>query len=561
MGKGITLCVFFVLVALSSPAQPAAQYIVQLKDKSGSPYQISHPEAFLSARAIERRKRQGIAVAESDLPVNPAYISAIGNIANVKILSTSKWFNQVYIETQDPDALQEVIALPFVKSSVAAKRIKNNRVPRDKFENLISTGGNSRPLGSGTEIFHGLAEDQIKIHNGNYLHDKGFTGQGMIIAIIDDGFNSYLTLPAFDSIRLNNRILDTFDFVGNNNGLNAEDSHGMSCLSTMASNVPGQMIGSAPAAFYLLYRSENVAAEYPGEEQNWIAAAERSDSAGADVITTSLGYNTFDNPSFDYDYQDMNGHTTLMSRGADIAASKGMIVVVAAGNEGAKPWHYITTPGDAVNVLTVGAVDILGNPASFSSYGPTSDGRIKPDVSSVGWGTYIQKTNGTFAKGNGTSYATPNLAGLIACLWQAYPEFSAAEILDVVKKSSSKFSDPDNHLGYGIPDLQMASETLAVLREERKQQQLAEILKDNSIAIFPNPVTDAASVIVRAQATGMATLNWYDLSGRLCFSQSAPVSGGQVNTIPVKRNGLPAGVYFIRYQNGKEKAVKKVILY
>lgn len=561
MIKGILSFVFTSFFALSSYAQPASQYIIQLKDKTGTPFQVSDPEAFLSRRAIDRRNRQNIPVVENDLPVNPAYINAIRSIPNVTVLNTSKWLNQVYIQTNDPDALAQVSALSFVKNSFAARRMVDNTARRKKFDEGLTEGDNKRPMGANTEIFHGLAEDQIKIHHGNYLHNKGLMGQGMIIAIIDDGFNNYLTLPAFDSIRLNNRILDTFDFVGNKNGLNAEDAHGMSCLSTMAANVPGQMIGSAPGASYLLYRSENISFEYPGEEQNWIAAAERSDSAGADVITTSLGYSTFDNPSFDYDYQDMNGRTTMMSVGAAIAAAKGMILIIAAGNEGNKPWHYITTPGDAVNVLTVGAVDISGNPAPFSSWGPTSDGRIKPDVSSVGWGTYLQKANGTFAKGNGTSYATPNLAGLVTCLWQAFPDFSAADVMDVIKKSSDRFSNPDNKTGYGIPNFEIAYQTLTGLREQRRQQQLAEILKDDKLTVFPNPMKDGATVIVRTTTTGTATLNWYDSNGRRCFSQSAILSDAGLNTITLKRNALPSGVYFFRFQIGTEKAVKKVILY
>ncbi len=563
MVRNLKLLLFIILISKTAQSQPAqfSQYIIQLTDKTGSPFSINAPEKFLSKRAIERRKKQNIPVVENDLPVNSNYIAAIENIENVKVLNVSKWFNQIYIQTSDASALHKISILPFVKGNEAVKRVKNAIRLKNKFDDLFNFGDYFRPSGGIADLSYGAAEGQIKIHNGNILHDKGFTGKGMLIALIDDGFYRYLSLPAFDSIRFNHQIIDTFDFVGNQNGLNAEDAHGMYCLSIMASNVPGQMIGSSPGASYLLYRSENVSAEYPGEEQNWIAAAERSDSAGADIITTSLGYNEFDNPIFNYDYDDMNGRTTLMARGAEIAAAKGMIVMIAAGNEGAKPWHYITTPADAENVLTVGAVDVLGNPGSFSSYGPTSDGRIKPDVSSGGVGTYVQAANGTFIKGNGTSFATPNLAGLVACLWQAFPEFNAVEVMDAVKKSSSAYSNPDNKIGYGNTNFDNAFNALSELRYQRRQQQLSAILRADKIKIYPNPMIESATMLVRTNTSGMATLKWYDAGGRICSSQSQYLSGGEISSVPLKRNGLPAGIYFLHFQIANEKEVKKIVLY
>lgn len=547
--------VVFYLFSISVKAQ-FSQYIIELKDKANSPFSISKPEQFLSQRAIERRKKQGIPIVENDLPVNPAYIDSIRLSGDVTINNTSKWLNQVCIETNDATAIEKISAFSFVKNYHPVKRIAETPSMLRKFDDPILTGGNKRIMNTAS-FSYGGTEQQIKIHNGDYLHDRGYTGKGMLIAVIDDGFYHYQSLPAFDSIRLTNRILDTYDFVDNKTDMNMEDAHGMYCLSLIAANIPGQMVGSAPGASFLLYRSENVHAEYPGEEQNWVAAAERSDSAGADVISTSLGYNTFDNPIFNHTYQDMNGHTTIIARGANIAASKGMILMIAAGNEGSSSWHYIITPGDAINVLTVGAVDVNSNPAAFSSYGPSSDGRVKPDVASVGVANFVQATNGGFAKGNGTSFATPNLAGLVTCLWQAFPDFNSTEIMDIVRKSSSRFSSPDDRVGYGIPDFEKAFKTLTSLRIQR---QASEILKENKLIVFPNPVNNTSTLLVKVPVSGTALIKWYDASGKMVFSQTENVKQEDVNIIQLKRNALARGVYILHFVVGGEKYSQKIII-
>lgn len=534
------------------------QYVIKFKDKANSPYRISDPGVFLSQRAIERRIRQNIAIVENDLPVNPVYIDSIRKAGVVKILNTSKWLNQVLIETSDEDALEKINTFPFVQGRDQVRRTLNhNPLPR-KFQDTILDNISQKKSGFAGDLDYGDAADQIRIHKGDFLHQKGFTGSGILIAVIDAGFFHYRSLPAFDSLRLQNRIIDTWDFVDQKPDMNEDDAHGMQCLSIMAANVPGQMVGSAPAAFYLLYRSENVFAEYPAEEQNWIAAAERSDSAGADIITTSLGYNTFDNPAFDYTYEDMDGRTTMMAVAAQIAASKGMILLVSAGNEGNKPWHYITTPADANHVLTVGAVDVTGKPGSFTSFGPTSDGRGKPEVASVGVSTLIQGPTGVFSRGNGTSFATPNLAGLVACFWQAFPDFSAVEIMDAVRKSGSKYPNPDERVGYGIPDFEKGFETLAEIRLQRRYDSL---LHGSQILIFPNPIRETATMIVKPQNGGDAVLNWYDAAGRLCATQRVTLVGGTANAVPLSRRGLQAGIYTLRLVIGSEKIIRRVAVF
>lgn len=544
------------LMACSLHAQ-GDQYIVKLKDKVNSPFSISRPQEFLSQRAIDRRQKQLIPIVENDLPVNPSYLDSIKNSGNVKIRNVSKWLNQVLIETTDPAALNKINGFSFVINTQLSRRIAGpGTILRKKWNNEFKKIEDVKEFKGVAGYNYGFSEGQIKIHHGDFLHDKGFSGQGMLIAVIDDGFYHYQTLPAFDSLRADGRIKDMYDFVDNKVDMNSEDAHGMYCLSLIASNVPGQMIGTAPHASFLLYRSENIYSESISEEQNWIAAAERSDSAGADVITTSLGYYDFDNPIFNHSYQDMDGKTTIIARGADVAASKGMIVLAAAGNEGNKTWHYIITPADAINILTVGAVDVNGVPGLFTSYGPSFDGRIKPDVASVGVSAVVQSAGGPFLAGNGTSFATPNLAGLVTCLWQAFPEFTSAEIMDVVKKSSSQYTTPDDRVGYGIPDFEIAYNALQKLRVERTATAL---LADKKIFIYPNPGVAFTQVLLRPATTGSSELRLYDITGKLCYRKAVAFSAGQVSIITLERNSLPVGTYILHFADGKNKYSEKLV--
>lgn len=572
---------FLLFFSISAHAQ-SKQYIIEFTDKANTPYSVSRPLEFLSQRAIARREKQGIPVVENDLPVNPQYIEAIASVDGVKIKNTSKWLNQVYIETNNSEALAQIMALPFVSGNRLMQRAisKSDREEFYPVDGIIHSG---KIIGTGEvgDFDYGLSSAQIEVHHGELLHQKGFAGEGMLIAVIDAGFMNYLTLPAFDSLIAENRIIDTFDFVGSNRGgLNREHAHGMSCLSTMAANVPGVMVGSAPHASYLLYRSENAAVEYPGEEQNWIAAAERSDSAGADVIATSLGYNYFDNTSFDYTYEDVDGNTSMMTRGAAIAASKGMILTLAAGNEGNLDWHYILVPADAPNTLTVGAADINGVPGAFSSYGPTFDGRLKPDVSSVGVRTVVQSSGGSFVYGNGTSYAAPNLAGLTACLWQAFPEFSAIEIMDIIRKSGSLYPDHDKQLGFGFPDFGKAYDSLSAIQEERRlieeeerrkeeeerkrqeeQQRLSNLLRGGHFVVYPNPVTSrSVRLVIDPVSSGEGVIRWYDMKGRLVLSEEKSFSEGQLSDFSMNIGTLLAGTYVVQFILGNHRLVQKVVV-
>ncbi len=438
-----------------------SRYIIRFKDKAGTPYSITDPSKFLSQRSIDRRTKFQIPVDQTDLPVTPAYIDSLRLAGSVTILNVSKWLNQVCILTTDAQALAKINSYSFVLATLPiAARMPGNILPVNK----QFTPGNApfqstaaRPQSPADIFDYGLAYPQVHMHNAEFLHNQGFRGEGMRLAIMDAGFYHYQSLPTFDSIRRNNQVIETWDYVANEASVDEDHPHGMNCFSTIAANLPGSFVGTAPKSNYYLYRTEDAGSEYPVEEQNFAAAAERADSLGVDVFSVSLGYNLFDNSRFNYTYANMDGNTTMITRAADYAAAKGILVVAAAGNDGNGSWKYIAAPADGDSVLSVGAVNANKQPASFSAYGPTSDGRIKPDVAAVGQGAVIaNQVTGQPSYNNGTSFACPILAGVATCLWQAFPEVNNMAIIEVLHRSGDKFNSPDDRTGYGIPDAKKA---------------------------------------------------------------------------------------------------------
>lgn len=461
MKKNLLLLIIGLTIFHGQSHAQFSKYIIRLKDKGTNPFSISNPSAYLTARSIQRRTRYGIAIDSTDLPITPRYLDSIRAAGAVTILNTSKWLNQVLIQTTDAAALTKIAGFPFVISSGPAAPFSNTGAsPVNKKLDAVSAeapGPTTSNTVAADYYNYGLSYGQVHIHNGEFLHNRGFRGQGMQMAVLDAGFLNYLTLPTFDSIRNNGQLLGTWDFVAGNTSVNEDNSHGTSCLSTIAANMPGTFMGTAPKASFYLYRTEDVNSEYPIEEQNWAAGIERADSLGIDISSTSLGYFTFDNSIFNYTYSNLDGNTTMSAKAADLAAKKGILCVIAAGNEGNGSWHYIITPSDADSVMAVGAVSTAGNVGGFSSYGPSSDGQIKPSVAAVGVNAVVANpTTGQPGFGSGTSYACPNMAGLTTCLWQAFPEVNNMRIISVMQESATRATNPDDRVGYGIPDMKKA---------------------------------------------------------------------------------------------------------
>lgn len=539
------------------------QFMVSLTDKDSTPFLTTHPEAFLSERAIERRTRFGIPVTEQDLPVYPGYLDSLQN-NGVKVLSASKWFNAALVEVNDSADAMNLLNLPFVnsvdllyiKDSTKQGRItQTNKMLYEIDPAMLSLLKNrtaKNEKGASGLINYGYSFAQVNMLGANYLHQIGYTGDSIVIAVLDAGFSMTDFLPVFDSLRYHNRILSTRNFVTPGETVYGSSQHGTMVLSTMGGNLPGVIVGTAPHATYHLLLSEDVTSEFPVEEFYWCLAAEYADSIGADMINSSLGYTTYDHPALSHTYASMDGKTTLSARAATIASSRGMLVSASAGNGGGGSWHYISSPGDADSILTVGAVDVSGQYASFSSTGPSFDGRVKPDVAAVGFGATISASGGGATFGNGTSFSSPIMCGAVACLWQANPNMSNLEIIESVRKSAHQFTFPDTLLGYGIPNLAVAHLLLG-------GQKFPDISEEKEIKIAPNPFYDYMLVTFYATDTQNVLVELYDMRGMLYHSRSVKKSTG-LNVINLgDLNRLTSGAYILKIVDGSNVITKKVI--
>ncbi len=537
--------VWGLVVALGSWAQLAEgqtslyhRYIIEFTDKGDSPYSLSEPESFLSPRALQRRQRLGVSLDETDLPVNPHYLQAIAN-TGVRLLYPSRWLNAITIETDDSFALQTIQALPFVKKAEPIAQRQSSRTT------------NKRPLESHTEGVrtedYGTAWHQLQMMQGSWLHAAGFQGQGIYVALMDAGWYNTQLLDVFDSLYAQNRILGTWNFVDHNDNVYYRSTHGTSVLSTMAANLAGVMIGTAPQASYFLFLTEDVFSEYPIEEFYWTVAAERADSLGVDVISSSLGYTLFDDPRFDYTYADMDGRTALSSRAAATAVRKGILVCSSAGNYALQPWHYISAPADATEVLAVGATDSTATITYFSSHGPTFDGRIKPDVVALGIRAYVidpalqdSTINGTNSKtypSNGTSFSGPIVAGLAACLLQKHYHRPPADIVHAIRQSASLYAAPNDSFGYGVPNFAVADLILSnrFPANDPRPKPL----------VYPNPFTGQTGILWYSESQQPVKLRVFDVAGRQLFALATTLQHGQNYLLLNQFQHVPSGYYLI----------------
>ena len=434
------------LLALSlgqASAEKNYKFRVNLKYKVGTAYTVDNPQAFLSERALERRNRQNLPIDETDLPVSQQYVKELLG-TGARLVTTSKWNNTVVLEVSDTTLMDKVKEMSFVTGVKKVWAQPDSIPPRNKNRKKEVTNEIEK-----TGDYYGKALQQIAIHGGDSLHSAGFSGKGMHVAVIDAGFYNVDAIKLFKKMDL----LGTRDFVNPSSDIYAENGHGMMVLSCMAANVKDAFVGTAPDASFWLLRSEDADTEQPIEEDYWAAAIEFADSVGVDVVNTSLGYYSFDEGYAPYRYRDLDGHYSLMSHSASMAADKGVVVVCSAGNSGKSAWKKMTPPGDSEHVITVGALtkDLVNT--DFSSIGNTSDGRIKPDVMAIGQQSVVSGRNGKVSKGNGTSFASPIMCGVVACFWQACPWLTAKEVVKAVQQAGDRVDFPDNIYGYGVPNL------------------------------------------------------------------------------------------------------------
>ena len=455
-------CLAYVSAASNSRMKyPGGRYYIwrfTLNDKQGSPYSIDHPSRWLSHKSVERRRRQGLPIDSTDLPVSSQYLKAIERTSaeasrterktdvQWAVIGTSRWNNTVIVRSNDTTLLRRIACLDFVKEArqvwVSPDSIERGK-PRIRYHEHFNVWDSVKGE------YYGNGKEQIEMLSGHRLHNIGFRGKGMTIAVLDGGFQNCDQIPAF--LRAN--IVGIKDFVyPNSPHFYRETDHGTRVLSALCANLPTVLVGTAPEARYWLLRCEDQQSEQPVEEDYWTMAAEFADSAGVDVINSSLGYNEYDRHQGDYHQHDLDGRTALISRTASMLARKGIILVNSAGNSGMGHWKKLTFPGDAYDILTVGALNADKKNAPFSGIGPTQDGRVKPDVMALGSPTCLISGGGMLIRDMGTSFSTPVVCGLVACLWQALPGMTALEIMQLVRQAGSSHQLPDNIYGYGIPN-------------------------------------------------------------------------------------------------------------
>lgn len=540
--RGLIVFSLFILWSSSIFAQNLERIWVEFKDKKDCGFSIEKPEEFLSPRALERRNKQQILIDQSDLPVSPTYVKTLKEEVN-QIIYTSKWMNgALVLSPKNKEAT--IQQLPFVKSTrlvgrynkPQSKKIKNPKAPEKPYKPKESI------YGSGKQQLH-----QIK---GEFLHQKGFRGKGMLIAVLDGGFNNADWMPFFDSLRVNNRMLPGWDFVHGDDFPYEYSSHGTNCLSTMASNLPGLFVGTAPDASYLCLRTEETASELIVEEYNWVAGAEYADSLGADVISSSLGYTQFDKSIMNHSYEDLDGETAIVSIGADMAFSKGMLVINSAGNSGDGKWKYIGAPADADDVISVGSVDRFGATSGFSSFGPTSDGRIKPNTAAKGSATTVASPYGyKVSSSYGTSFSAPIIAGMATSLWQAFPDKTNLEIKNAIEQSSASFDKPDEQLGYGLANFKKAYEIL-----ESKSSYVA---KNPNIFLLPLVIKENIKVEKIANSP-LKRLSIFNPKGQKIIQISLDQNDQfNLHKIP-KVMELPTGLYTVEWRENQARLAVKL---
>lgn len=473
-------------------------YFVSFKDKNNSSFSVKKPQEFLSEKALLRRAKYNVRIDETDLPVTELYIKKVCN-KKVKFKNSSKWLNGILVEISDTEVVADIFRNEFVVSVQKVAEYNRKQLTKEEENNVateeITIDSEQHPYTDVREVY-GKSFDQIKMLQGIALHQLKYTGEGVTIAVLDAGFFNANKLAWFNKLQRSHQIVLWKDFVDNDFNVFDGNAHGLEVLSCMATGDTGTYIGTAPKARYLLLRSEDAETEQPVEEINWSVAAEFADSCGVDLITTSLGYNLFDDISSSHTHEQLDGRIANISKAAEIAFSKGIVVVCSAGNDGGNPWRHIGFPADAPHALSIGAVDMDRVIAYFSSQGPTADGRVKPDVSAPGVSAAVESPDGTVAFSNGTSFSAPITAGLVACLMQAHPSRSPQQINDAVRQSADRADIQDTIYGFGIPDFNLANLILGDSSLDSNKDQLVNVSYNAEDKMFAFTIYSASPQIM-----------------------------------------------------------------
>ncbi|WP_276372035.1 S8 family peptidase [Chryseolinea sp. H1M3-3] len=532
------LVVIFLFAAASVGLAQVNRYIVFFKDKAGTTFTVNKPLDFLSQRAVDRRIRQAISVSEMDLPVNPNYVKGVRDLG-INTFFTTKWMNGVLVQC-------DASSIPAIENLSFVDRVEFVA----PYERLLVEGRKHVDLKTKELKTASSTKAQLQMIGLDEMHAAGYEGDNILIGIFDGGFLGVNTAPPFQHIFDENRInlSASKDFVTNSKNVFQYDEHGTEVFSVIAAYQDGFYSGGSYDADYQLFVTEDVGSEYRIEEYNWLFAAERADSAGVDVVNSSLGYYDFDYTSMDYEKGAMDGKTTIVSRAAQRLADKGVIVVCSAGNEGGISWQIITAPADAKDVLAIANVNSAGQRSGSSSIGPSADGRIKPDVAALGVNTSVIRPNGTLGTASGTSLAAPLITSLAAGVWQRYPNLTNIEVIEAIRKSASQANNPDKFLGYGIPNFK------AVVNYVEDSHQ------ENIFEIYPNPITKDTITIKPNDPGQVGSCKVEVLTAQGQTVYQADVNFSWLNrTYTSNVTGLPAGLYFMRILWGDRKFTFRMI--
>lgn len=525
--------IVFILFQYTIYAQQDAW--VYLTDKENVAFSIDNPETILSQRAIDRKNNHGIVIDERDVPVNETSITQLKSQTGITVLAKSKWFNAVHVRGSEVDinALSDltfVAAIDFADKSLNTSGRSFSQNNKFEIEETL------------TDFIYGDTQNQVEMIAAHTLHIEDYTGDGIFIAVLDAGFPNVNTMPAFQRLRDNNDLLNGYDFVNRTEDVYAYtgNTHGTKVLSDMAGFIPNNFVGTAPDASYYVFRTEDAASENPVEESYWVEAAERADSLGVNIINSSLGYKTYDNPNYSYTSEDINGVTAFITKGANIANEKGILVVVSAGNSGASG---LGAPADAESALTIGAVDANGDYAAFSSQGSAFQPTQKPDVVARGASAFVIDETNTIVNNSGTSFSSPIMAGGVACLWQALPNATNNEIKQFVRLSASQYETPDYFLGYGIPNLGLALDLALSIQDEDLP----------TFKIFPNPFYHTLNVQIPSNI-GQTNLLIFDVLGTQVLQKTITEFNTYIDT-----SEIASGLYLMLFQSEASSKTFKLI--